>query len=125
MSEKIRSSILIKVVTSNISDMCVGQYFFKYEITIINASKDTVMLVARHWDIMDMTGEPRTVNGLGVVGEQPVIRPGEQFSYHSGVAIDTSIGTMGGYYVFRNFTTSEEFEVEVPTFTLMADFLLN
>ncbi len=125
MSEKISSNIQVKVIARYVPDMCIGQQFFKYIITIHNASRDTVMLMSRHWEIQNFLDEVRVVDGLGVVGEQPVLKSGESYTYSSGVAINTSLGLMNGYFTFLNLNTRQEFDVEIPNFELIADYLLS
>jgi ApaG protein len=100
-------------------------YVFAYRITITNESSITVQLLRRHWEIRDGGAERRTVQGEGVVGQQPVLRAGQTHSYMSGSVIKTPIGCMGGSYTFRRLDTDETFEAQIPEFLLMAPFLLN
>ena len=101
------------------------QYTFAYTITIRNGSDEAVQLLSRHWIITDANDEVQEVRGEGVVGEQPVIPPGEQFRYTSGATLHTPIGCMEGNYtmIVANSTAidpSEQpaFEVPIPPFTL-------
>jgi ApaG protein len=75
-----------------------SQWFFLYTITIANESDQTVQLLSRHWIITDATGKQEEVRGPGVVGEQPVLEPGEAFQYTSGCPLSTPFGSMEGSY---------------------------
>ncbi len=94
-----------------------GQYFWAYTIVILNNGGETVQLQRRHWVITDATGRQQEVRGEGVVGEQPVLGPGEQFEYTSGVPLTTASGFMGGHYQMVS-ESGERFEIEIPTFSL-------
>jgi len=94
-----------------------GEYFWSYTIVIINTGAETVQLRTRHWIITDATGRKKDVRGEGVVGEQPVLAPGERFEYTSGVPLQTASGFMTGRYQMVN-ESGEQFEIEVPTFSL-------
>jgi ApaG protein len=100
-------------------------YAFGYTITIENQSKDTVQLVSRHWDIFDSLKELETIDGEGVIGKKPVIKPGKSHTYSSGCLLASPIGAMKGHYNMMNLTSEENIEVEVPTFKLAAPFALN
>jgi len=100
-------------------------YAFGYTITIENQSKDTVQLVSRHWDIFDSLKEPEAIDGEGVIGKKPVIKPGKSHTYSSGCLLTSPIGAMTGHYNVVNLNTSNDIEVEVPTFKLAAPFALN
>jgi len=94
-----------------------GQYFWSYTIVIINTGVETVQLRTRHWIITDATGRKQEVKGEGVVGEQPVLAPGERFEYTSGVPLPTASGFMTGRYQMIS-ENGERFEIDVPTFSL-------
>jgi ApaG protein len=96
------------------------EYVFSYEITIRNGSPDPVQLLRRHWVITDALGVEREVEGAGVIGQQPVIQPGTEFSYSSWATLPTTIGTMKGTYqmVVEN---GETFDLPIPEFILNAD----
>ncbi|MCL6275153.1 Co2+/Mg2+ efflux protein ApaG [Muricauda sp. 2012CJ35-5] len=100
-------------------------YAFGYTITIENQSRDAVQLVARHWDIFDALKEMETVDGEGVVGKKPVLKPGKSHTYSSGCLLASPIGAMRGYYHMVNFSNTEEFEVDIPTFKFSAPFAIN
>ena len=94
-----------------------GQYFWSYTIVITNTGAETVQLRTRHWIITDATGRRQEVRGEGVVGEQPVLGPGERFEYTSGVPLPTASGFMSGRYQMVS-ESGERFEIYVPTFSL-------
>lgn len=94
-----------------------GQFFWTYSIEIRNLSADTVQLRARHWVITDATGQVQTVRGLGVVGEQPIMRPGDLFRYSSGCPLTTPHGIMVGSYEMVT-SGGEPFMVDIPAFSL-------
>lgn len=92
-------------------------YIWAYEITITNNSQEIVQLLSRHWKITDLTGKVEEVEGPGVVGLQPVIKPNRSFSYSSFCQLPTAHGTMGGFYEMQ--TLDEEFfKIEIPEFSL-------
>ena len=94
-----------------------SQYFWAYRVIIENQGRETVHLVSRHWMIMNARGELTEVKGLGVVGEQPVLKPGETYEYTSGAPLNTPSGMMGGTYQMES-ESGEQFNVEIPTFSL-------
>lgn len=96
----------------------LGQWFFLYTIRITNLSDETVQLVARHWVITDATGTVEEVRGSGVVGEQPVLDPGESFEYTSGCPLKTPFGFMRGRYEVLAPAGGRRFEAEVAPFEL-------
>ncbi|MBT8187013.1 MAG: Co2+/Mg2+ efflux protein ApaG [Croceitalea sp.] len=100
-------------------------YAFGYTITIENQSKETVQLTARHWDILDSLKEMETIDGEGVIGKKPVIRPGKSHTYSSGCLLASPIGAMRGYFNMVELATTEQFEVDVPTFKFAAPFAIN
>ena len=99
------------------SDAERRQYAFAYTLTIRNTGKVTAQLIARHWVITDSDDHVQEVKGLGVVGHQPLLQPGEQFEYTSWAVIATPVGTMRGEY-FCVAEDGERFEAPVPEFTL-------
>ena len=102
-----------------------NHFFFIYFITIENKSGNTVQLLKRHWDIFDSVGDHRTVDGEGVVGETPVLEPGQKFEYNSGCNLTSELGYMKGYYTFVKLLDSEEFLVNIPRFDLVVPARLN
>lgn len=107
------------------SDPKSGHYFFIYEIQISNKSEFTVQLLKRHWDITDALGRKRMVDGDGVVGETPVIEPGDTYTYNSGCDFETEIGKMGGYYSMKRIVDEAEFNVIIPEFRMVLPAKLN
>jgi len=93
------------------------EYFWSYTIVITNTGDETVQLQTRHWIITDAIGRRQEVRGKGVVGEQPVLAPGERFEYTSGVPLPTASGFMTGRYQMVS-ESGERFEIDVPTFSL-------
>ncbi|MFC4635923.1 Co2+/Mg2+ efflux protein ApaG [Dokdonia ponticola] len=100
-------------------------FAFGYRVTIENQSKDSVQLMARHWKIYDSLNTPEIVDGEGVIGKKPVLKPGEKHTYSSGCLLTSPFGAMQGYYHMVNFTTTRKFRVKIPTFKLSAPFALN
>jgi ApaG protein len=93
------------------------QWFFVYTITISNESSDTVQLLTRHWIITDGTGHVEQVQGPGVVGKQPVLAPGEAFTYTSGAELASAFGVMEGSYQMVT-DEGDQFDVRIAPFTL-------
>lgn len=128
MVSQITRGIKISVLTS-----FEGTYFknykihfaFSYEITIENHSKDSVQLISRHWEIYDSLNDTEFVDGEGVVGKKPVLKPGESHTYSSGCLLSSPFGSMKGYFNMINFTSTRNFRVMVPTFKLSTPFALN
>jgi len=100
-------------------------FAFSYEITIENQSKDLVQLLSRHWEIKDALNDVEMVDGEGVVGQKPIIKPGESHTYSSGSLLTSPFGTMKGFFNMINFTNSRKFKVYVPIFKLCTPFALN
>ena len=99
------------------SDVEQGRYVFAYTITVTNTGKVAARLLSRHWIITDANNEVQEVKGHGVVGEQPLVKPGESFEYTSGTAIATAVGTMrGSYQMVADDGT--HFDAPIPEFTL-------
>lgn len=101
------------------------QFAFTYEVTIENHSKDSVQLNSRHWEIFDSLNDIEVVDGEGVIGQKPVLKPGEKHTYSSGCLLSSPFGAMRGYYNMVNFTSTRTFRVVIPTFRLSAPFALN
>ena len=94
-----------------------GRYFWAYKIEIVNLGEEVVQLRSRHWRITDASGRTEEVHGAGVVGKQPVLKPGETFSYTSGCPLPTSSGIMVGSYQMQN-DAGELFSIAIPAFSL-------
>jgi len=106
------------------SDEAANRYVFSYTITISNTGQAPAQLISRHWHITDAHDKVQEVRGLGVVGEQPFLKPGESFEYTSGTAIATPVGAMKGSYqmVAEDGTT---FEAAIPEFILAVPRVLH
>jgi ApaG protein len=96
-----------------------GLYVFAYTITVHNSGEVAAQLIARHWDIEDAQGNTQVVDGLGAVGQQPLLQPGEAFRYTSSVPLRTPMGIMSGHY-FCVAVDGHRFEAPVPPFVLRA-----
>ncbi len=99
------------------SSLHESEYFWAYTINIINHGGETVQLKTRYWRITDSNGALQEVRGAGVVGEQPVLKPGASFEYTSGVPLTTPSGFMQGTYGMVA-ETGEPFDIEIPAFSL-------
>jgi ApaG protein len=99
------------------SSQANGYYFWSYTIAIVNRGGETVQLKTRHWRITDALGRMQEVRGAGVVGEEPVLKPGQSFEYTSGVPLPTPSGFMvGSYGMVTN--GGERFDIDIPAFSL-------
>ena len=120
MADSRKYHITVKPVANYIpdqSDEGAGRYVFAYTITITNTGTTAAQLISRHWLITDANHEVQEVRGPGVVGEQPLLKPGESFEYTSGTALSTPVGTMKGTYQMLA-EDGEHFDAQVPEFTL-------
>jgi ApaG protein len=120
VAESKKYNINVSVNTAYIaeqSDPAADRYIFAYTITIANTGTEAAQLISRHWVITDAENVTQEVKGLGVVGEQPLLRPGESFEYTSGTAMATPVGTMRGSYQMVA-EDGNKFEAEIPAFTL-------
>jgi len=106
------------------SDEAQNRYVFSYTITISNVGSMPAQLISRHWIIKNALEEVQEVRGLGVIGEQPLLRPGEQFQYTSGCVLTTPVGTMEGSYqmVAEDGT---QFDAPIPLFHLVMPRVLH
>ncbi|RWU07625.1 Co2+/Mg2+ efflux protein ApaG [Pedobacter chitinilyticus] len=102
-----------------------GHFMFAYRISIENLTDFEIQLMRRQWFIFDSNGTVREVEGEGVVGMQPMIMPGDSYSYVSGCNLKTDIGSMRGRYLMRRTLDDSEFLVEIPEFELVVPFRLN
>ncbi|WP_369308542.1 Co2+/Mg2+ efflux protein ApaG [Providencia rettgeri] len=102
----------------------IARYVFAYTICIRNLGRDPIQLMSRYWLITNSDGHKTEVQGEGVVGEQPIIRPGTEYRYTSGAILETPMGTMEGYYVMIN-TQGDSFHVDIPAFRLAIPTLIN
>jgi len=119
-SEAVTKGVRVEVESRYHADRSAPQqkhWFFSYTIRITNMGEKTVQLISRHWIITDNTGHVDEVIGDGVVGEQPILSPGQAFQYTSFCPLKTSKGTMRGTYQMKA-TDGEEFDVEIAPFAL-------
>lgn len=128
MVQQVTSGIKISVET-NFEGTFYKNYkihfAFGYRVTIENQSKDSVQLTSRFWKIKDALNSTEVVEGEGVVGKKPVLRPGESHTYSSGCLLSSPFGSMNGYYNMINFTSTKKFKVIIPSFKLSAPFAIN
>lgn len=96
------------------------RYVFAYTITIQNTGEVAAQLISRHWEIEDAHGQTQVVDGLGVVGHQPLLQPGESFRYSSSARLRTPMGMMSGHY-FCVGVDGQRFEAPIPAFVLRSD----
>ncbi len=125
---KVTHGIKISVETKFQSEHSVVEqhhYLFSYHITIENKSEYTVQLISRHWDIFDSNSEHSAVDGEGVVGEQPILEPGEMFEYESACSLTTDIGRINGSYMMERKIDKTRFQVVIPEFELIVPQRLN
>ncbi|MCW8906967.1 MAG: Co2+/Mg2+ efflux protein ApaG [Sedimenticola sp.] len=106
------------------SDPAEDHYVFAYTITIRNTGKTAARLISRHWLITDANGDVQEVFGEGVVGQQPFLQPGEDFSYTSGTTLPTPVGTMQGSYQMRN-EAGVHFDATIEPFSLAIPGMLH
>ncbi len=119
-SEALTRGVRVKVESEYAperSEPFKNQWFFVYTITIANESAETVQLLTRHWIITDGTGHIEEVLGPGVVGKQPILKPGESFDYTSGCPLTTPFGVMSGTYQMIT-EAGDRFDAVVAPFTL-------
>ena len=96
-----------------------GLYVFAYTVTVTNTGEIPAQLISRSWNVNDANGHTEKVRGLGVIGQQPLLQPGESFEYTSGTRLRTPTGTMHGSYFFVA-EDGERFDVDIPIFVLDA-----
>ena len=127
MAEGKKYHISVSVNTAYLeeqSDPSSDRYVFAYTVTISNIGTVAAQLISRHWVINDAENVTQEVNGLGVVGEQPLLQPGESFEYTSGTAMATPVGTMHGSYQMVA-EDGKKFDAEIPLFTLSMPRILH
>ena len=116
----ITRGIVVSVETTYLeADSSPGNshFLWAYRVTIENQGLETVQLRSRHWMITNARGELTEVKGPGVIGKEPILEPGESFTYTSGAPLNTPSGMMGGSYQMES-ETGERFDIEIPTFSL-------
>lgn len=120
MTDKIPYTIDVQVHTRFVADQSRpddGRYVFAYTVTLRNAGSVPAQLLARRWIITDANGKTEEVEGEGVVGEQPWMRPGDDYEYTSGAVLETPVGVMDGSYQMLA-DDGTRFEAPIPRFTL-------
>lgn len=120
MTDTLPESITVDVEVSYLERQSLPEqnhYLFAYNITITNNGAEPAKLLTRHWQITNGDGDVNTVSGPGVVGKQPELSSGEQFSYTSSAVIETAVGTMHGHYTFCT-RSGTVFDVAIPVFRL-------
>lgn len=127
MTDVNASRILCQVHTRYLKEQSQpekSRFVFAYTITIRNLMPDSVQLIGRRWLITDANGKQLTIEGDGVVGEQPVIESMQEYTYTSGTALETPLGVMQGHYIMLD-VQGQEFSAEVPPFRLAIPNILN
>ena len=120
MFERTTRQISVSVEPAYLADQSApdsNHFFWAYTVQIENRGRDTVQLRARYWRIIDANGRTIEVKGAGVVGQQPILRPGEKFEYKSGTPLETPSGMMLGAYQMQT-SAGEAFQVDIPLFPL-------
>ena len=127
MSDTVTRGIRIQVESTYIAERSEPRenyFFFSYRVTIMNEGSETVQLMSREWVITDSDGNTERVSGPGVVGEQPVLRPGQGFEYTSFCPLRTSFGSMHGAYTMKT-ESGETFEARIDPFNLAVPGVVN
>ncbi len=127
MADSLQNNIKVDVETRYIEEQSNPEqnyYVFAYTITIQNQGQQTAQLLTRHWVITDSNHKVQEVRGDGVVGEQPILKPGEQFVYTSGTMLETSVGTMKGSYQMESGDGSK-FDATIEEFVLSTPRILH
>jgi ApaG protein len=122
MNSMISEGVEVSVETfyqPDYSNPVQSEFMFAYRITLENHNPFSVKLHRRHWHIFDSNGSHREVEGEGVVGVQPVIKPGESYQYVSGCNLRTEMGKMKGSYQMENLETKQMFDVNIPAFEMI------
>ncbi len=128
MVSKISEGVNISVETfyqAEYSNPAGSEYMFAYRITIENINSFPIKLLSRHWHIFDSNGTEREVVGDGVIGEQPIINPDNNYQYVSGCNLRTEMGKMHGTYIFENLHNKKTFTAHIPKFDMVVPFKLN
>ena len=128
MVTAITKGIQVSVETTYQPDFSNPQqhhYVFTYKVRIENKSRQTFQLLKRRWEIYDAAESIKIVEGDGVVGQQPVLEPGESHTYVSGCTLKSGIGKMKGYFTLEKLVDGNQIEVRIPEFQLMASIFQN
>jgi ApaG protein len=124
MSEAVTRNVRVEVLSRySPENSRPGKWVFEYTVRITNQGRDTVQLVSRHWIIVDALERTREVQGPGVVGEQPVLEPGQSFQYSSWCPLETPTGMMHGTYQMLR-AGGEQFDITIAPFALRAPYLV-
>jgi len=127
MSDAITNGVRVEVLSRHSpenSRPARGEWVFQYTVRITNQSSETVQLVSRHWIISDDLEQTEEVKGLGVIGEQPVLAPGQSFQYSSWCPLKTPTGMMRGTYQMVR-SNGEPFDIEIAPFALRARYTVH
>ena len=110
---------------ADLSQVNESRFFFNYRIEMENMKESPVQLIHRDWYIFDSLNEPNIVSGQGVIGEQPILKPGQTYAYTSGCELTSELGRMRGFYTFQNQISGEMLQILIPTFDLVYPAKLN
>ena len=110
---------------ADLSQVNESRFFFNYRVEMENMNESPVQLIHRDWYIFDSLNAPNTVSGQGVVGEQPILKPGQTYAYTSGCELTSELGRMRGFYTFQNQISGEMLQIMIPTFDLVYPSKLN
>ncbi len=127
LSEAVTNNVSVEVLSQYSAENShpqQGEWVFQYTVRITNKGADTVQLISRHWIITDAAEDVSEVKGPGVVGEQPVLAPGESFQYSSWCPLKTPVGTMRGIYQMVR-VNGEKFDIEIAPFALKARYTVH
>jgi ApaG protein len=127
LSEAVTQNVSVEVLSQYSAENSrpqQGDWVFQYTVRITNRGTDTVQLISRHWIIVDAADDVNEVKGPGVVGEQPVLAPGQAFQYSSWCPLKTPMGTMRGTYRMVR-TNGEQFDIEIAPFALKARYTVH
>src|SRR4051812_11225548 len=128
VSEAVTKGIRVEVLSRHSPDNSrplQGEWVFEYTVRITNLGSETVQLISRHWIITDAVEHVEEVKGPGVVGEQPMLAPGESFKYSSWCPLKTPTGTMHGTYRMTRNSSGEQFDIEIAPFGLRAKYTVH
>lgn len=120
-------SIDIQIKTQYLAEQSLPEeqrFVFSYTITLTNEGSSSAQLISRHWIITDANDAVQEVKGMGVIGQQPLLEPGESYTYSSGVVLTTETGTMTGSYQMKA-QSGEMFDAPIPAFALVPPYLLH
>jgi len=128
MVQQVTEGVNIMVETyyqADQSNPLASQYLFAYRITIENLTIHPVKLISRHWHIIDSNGTHREVEGEGVIGQQPVIGPGDSYRYTSAANLQSDMGKMYGSYLMENLFNKKKLRIAIPEFQLIVPAKMN